>query len=285
MLKIKRYFYFYLTFFILFYNPTFAKITDKCKGKTVCLIVEQNVHKYDLIAINTTTRPVSVNIHLEQENIKSNKNFPLLVILNSKVRRKIAQFKTDNLLNQSNFKLSYSWMYGSFKIKKSTFIYKLPYKISSSYVVGQGFNTKKTHSNLNKYSIDWNMPENTEIYAARSGYVVEVKEDSNETGTTKEYLNKANYIKILHQDGSFAVYAHLKHNGVIVKKGTFVSQGKLIGYSGNTGFSTGPHLHFHVGRPHIYKEKMTEITIPFKFSNCKQRIPFVPIVGKKYKSC
>lgn len=50
----------------------------------------------------------------------------------------------------------------------------------------------------------------------------------------------------MHNDGTFADYAHLKLNGSAVKEGDSVKKGQLIGYSGDTGFSSGPHLHFSV---------------------------------------
>ncbi|MBP6431032.1 MAG: M23 family metallopeptidase [Ferruginibacter sp.] len=71
------------------------------------------------------------------------------------------------------------------------------------------------------------------------------KDDSDEGGILPKYKNKANYIIIKHVDGSYGCYWHLKQNGVVIKKGK-VQKGDLIGYSGNTGFSLQPHLHFAV---------------------------------------
>ena len=66
-------------------------------------------------------------------------------------------------------------------------------------------------------------------------------------GLNKEtYGARANLVRILHDDGSMAIYAHLRENGVMVRVGEKVSLGQLIGYSGNTGYSSGPHLHFCV---------------------------------------
>jgi murein DD-endopeptidase MepM/ murein hydrolase activator NlpD len=51
---------------------------------------------------------------------------------------------------------------------------------------------------------------------------------------------------VLHDDGSMALYAHLREGGVLVRAGERVTLGQMIGYSGSTGYSSGPHLHFAV---------------------------------------
>jgi murein DD-endopeptidase MepM/ murein hydrolase activator NlpD len=107
------------------------------------------------------------------------------------------------------------------------------------------------------------MDEGTEICASRAGVVVTVKEDSNKGGADISYMDFANRITVLNADGSFADYAHLRQNGAIVEKGDEVKAGQLIGYSGNTGWSTRPHLHFQV-----YKAvKFGTETLPVKFLN------------------
>jgi murein DD-endopeptidase MepM/ murein hydrolase activator NlpD len=58
----------------------------------------------------------------------------------------------------------------------------------------------------------------------------------------------ANFIVILHADGTTGEYYHLARDGVAVAEGETVNRGQLIGYSGNTGRSTMPHLHFGVYR-------------------------------------
>ena len=55
-------------------------------------------------------------------------------------------------------------------------------------------------------------------------------------------------MRILHDDGTYAIYAHLNTNSIRVKPGDKVRRGQYIADSGNTGFSSGPHLHFAVVR-------------------------------------
>jgi murein DD-endopeptidase MepM/ murein hydrolase activator NlpD len=72
-----------------------------------------------------------------------------------------------------------------------------------------------------------------------------------------------NKVEILHLDGSVAAYAHLKAQSVPLKICDKISKGQIIGLSGNTGFSSGPHLHLDVTRPiGIGKFK----TIPIRFT-------------------
>ena len=83
--------------------------------------------------------------------------------------------------------------------------------------------------------IDFGCPENTPILASADGTVIRADYDKSGYG---------NYILILHSDMSGTLYAHLNH--MMVMKGKAVSQGDIIAYSGNTGNSSGPHLHFEL---------------------------------------
>ena len=58
--------------------------------------------------------------------------------------------------------------------------------------------------------------------------------------------NYGNYIRIRHANGYKTVYAHLLRFAAGVTKGVKVRQGQIIGYLGNTGMSTGPHVHYKV---------------------------------------
>ena len=77
-------------------------------------------------------------------------------------------------------------------------------------------------------------PGHTYVYAAASGTLETVRNDG-----TKGY---GLHIRIRHTDGSLTVYGHL--SSTLLKQGTQVAMGEKIGVSGNSGFSTAPHLHF-----------------------------------------
>ena len=94
-------------------------------------------------------------------------------------------------------------------------------------------------------TIDFLVPEGTEVYAAADGIVTALKDDSNIGGFDPKYWYEGNYIVIKH-NGESTEYEHFRHKGTIVKLGDIVKQGQLIDYSGNTGYSRGPHLHFEV---------------------------------------
>jgi murein DD-endopeptidase MepM/ murein hydrolase activator NlpD len=124
-----------------------------------------------------------------------------------------------------------------------SYVYDLPFAAGSSHKVVQGYGGWFSHKNI--AALDFYMPVGTPVYAAREGVVYSYKEDSDKGGPLPGYKKQANYIIIKHADGSYGCYWHLQHNGVITKKG-WVQKGQLIGYSGNTGFVLGPHLHFSV---------------------------------------
>ncbi len=125
--------------------------------------------------------------------------------------------------------------------------YALPF-LSTRFQVTQAPQGRYSHSDAeNRDAIDFALPEGTPVLAARRGKVMQVQGNFTENGTDPlRDRQRANFIRILHEDGSMAVYAHLRANGVLVRSGQQVEAGQRIGLSGNTGYSTAPHLHFVV---------------------------------------
>jgi hypothetical protein len=89
--------------------------------------------------------------------------------------------------------------------------------------------------------LDWGMPEGEKVLAVDDGFVIRVDERPDGFGK---------HIKVQHEWGQ-TLYAHLSQFAVVLNQP--VKQGDIIGLSGNTGFSTGPHLHFGM-RVNPYKK-------------------------------
>jgi murein DD-endopeptidase MepM/ murein hydrolase activator NlpD len=163
--------------------------------------------------------------------------------------------------------ISSKFDYGDSKTARhnDNYSYSLPIEIGKEVRISQGFNGKKSHQSIaSKYAIDFDIQVGTKIYAAREGVVVYTITHYKKSGG-KELTYKANKIVILHNDGTFASYSHLKHNGAIIKKGDNVKRGQHIGYSGNTGNSSGPHLHFAVRLPR-------DICVPIYFEGYEGKV-------------
>ena len=127
--------------------------------------------------------------------------------------------------------------------------YRAPFAPARSFTVTQAAPDTITHRDRgSRHAVDIAMPVGTAVHAARDGLVINVAHRYFRGGTSREVRDEANFVQILHDDGTTAVYAHLQLNTVRVRPGQRVQRGEYIANSGNTGYSSGPHLHFVVLR-------------------------------------
>lgn len=132
---------------------------------------------------------------------------------------------------------------GKFK-DDSSYIYSLPFETGKKVFLVQGYETMFSHKASK--ALDFKVKTGTKVCAVRNGIVVAARKDSDRRGLKQENLSDGNYIFIRHDDASVAQYWHFRNEGVLVKVGDSVTTGQLIGFSGNTGYSAFPHLHFEV---------------------------------------
>ncbi len=149
--------------------------------------------------------------------------------------------------------------------------YPLPWA-GGPFRQSQGANGSYSHFTAKgRYAVDVAMPEGTPILAARAGVVVATLNSQAGAGPNPA----GNFVRILHDDGTMGVYLHLQQGSVQVGPGQRVRAGARIAASGNTGRSTGPHLHFVVQR----NVGLTVESIPFQFAQPVDSLPNFAVGG------
>jgi murein DD-endopeptidase MepM/ murein hydrolase activator NlpD len=158
----------------------------------------------------------------------------------------------------------------------TSFIYRLPFADNKNVFLVQGYESAFSHKG--NLALDFKVKTGTPVYAARGGVVTAARGDNNRHGLKPENLSDGNYLFILHNDGSTAQYWHFKKEGVLLNEGDTVTQGQLIGYSGHTGYSAFPHLHFEVSGNDI---NGNYANLPTRFSTSRGLVYLRP--GRFYR--
>lgn len=141
--------------------------------------------------------------------------------------------------------------------------YLLPWQPGQFYECIQGNNSVADHHGVEAYAFDFPMRPGTLLQAARAGTVSMVKSDSNVGGFSIAFANDANYVVIDQGDGTQALYLHLMYRGALVQVGQSVQQGQPIALSGDTGWTSGPHLHFVVEQRSLTEHLTQAVPISF----------------------
>jgi murein DD-endopeptidase MepM/ murein hydrolase activator NlpD len=171
--------------------------------------------------------------------------------------------------------------FGDPEARPAQYVYALPYPSGLTFSVLQGFHGAFSHRGSNEFAVDFNCPVATPVVAARPGRVVAVNASAQGSGTTPEYLDdkRANFVLVLHDDGTLGEYMHLAPSGVRVKPGQHVERRQPLGLSGNTGFSSTPHLHFQVMT--AADDGIAKQSFPFELA-IKPHRSSQPVLGQRY---
>ena len=239
-----------------------------CSNDTVCIKTEKSSKGITLSVLIKRRAPITVDLSIKTKNAQVRWLNKASETYNKQGEYPLAIITPVNSSKGWNYNYRYYYQRGSlYASHDSSYVYLLPVKTKLPVRVTQGFGGQFSHQAHDYFAIDLDVPTGTPILAARAGRVVAVKEDSNKGGPYLKYAKDGNYVAVLHDDLTIASYFHLKQNGASVKEGEQVKRGQLLGYSGNTGFSTVPHLHFVIQSTKNGKEKRSHA---FKMKSGKQ---------------
>lgn len=234
----------------------------------------------DIIVHNLTGGPMEVEVKLgDAQNIAADPALPRRVVLEANASPVVSTARSADPYQAASFSVEAVAVPGDPRGRPLDVPYRLPLESGTRYAIGQAFNGRFSHNDVqNRHAVDLGVEEGTPVVAARDGVVVQVERDFFESGSDRERLaGRANYVRIMHEDDTMAVYAHLAYESVLVKPGDVVLAGERIGRAGATGFATGPHLHFVVQR----NGGMRLESIPFRFAGPDG--PYTPEESRRWQ--
>ncbi|MFZ6731356.1 M23 family metallopeptidase [Undibacterium sp. Ji42W] len=266
--------FFLLPFFLV--APLCLAEPIQARNDPVRIETVKGVSSNTLMATNTSRMPVTVTLQLSNfSNLTSSKPWP--------IQAQMAGGQTMELVEiaAANRQFGYTMDYRSYIVQgdprarhDASISYQIPFVASQGFQVLQAADGPQFthHTVATRYAVDIEMPMGTIVVAARAGQVVEVVSQFADDGRAEPaYMDLANYVRILHDDGSWADYFHLMQNSAHVQPGMRVEPGQVLALSGNSGYSATPHLHFHVQ----VNQNGTVISLPFHFINSHDGI-FTP---------
>jgi murein DD-endopeptidase MepM/ murein hydrolase activator NlpD len=194
----------------------------------------------------------TVAISASMVNIESSVPLPVTADVYADGPTELTRLRPRSLLQGSYFSTRVRWVPGRRGgVHDDSHLYSLPYDGNRSFVVLQAAMGAFSHGAGSgaEQAVDFGVPAGFTVRAARGGVVVAVRQDSALGGPEKRFESCANYVVVRHPDGTYGNYAHLARHSALVEVGQTVEEGAALGLSGNTGFASGPHLHFDVYRP------------------------------------
>lgn len=177
-----------------------------------------------------------------------------------RARARGAHLLPAHLWSSPRYRYRWAYRFGRRDARPDEVPYHLPWAVGGRYWLGQGYFGKLSHAH--EHALDFRMPEGTPVLAARAGIVAATEGSFTRGGLSPDLRAKSNYVVVAHADGTIGTYRHLAFHGVAVQVGQQVRVGQRLGSSGNTGFSSKPHLHFDVRVP---SDGHHDHTVPTRF--------------------
>ena len=218
-----------------------------------------------VVFVNNAGGPVTVEIDVtDAKNVRTEPEvLPARVVLPGRSETRALHIVAINPAAGFRYGYKYTYMPGDYRaVPDENARYALPFPADRKFRINQAFGGAFSHNEpQNRYAIDFGMPEGTPVLAARDGTVMTVDNDYYGNGLDMDkYGDRANNVRIVHDDGTMAVYAHLQLESARVQVGDRVHTGQVLALSGDTGYTNGPHLHFVVQR----NQNMVMLAVPIQ---------------------
>lgn len=233
----------------LFLIGTSGTVSADCRDAWICVDTINDGGNIELRARNLREYPVTYTLSVRTRSLDVAGPKTITRTLQGRQSQSAFRLSRSQGNPEGSYRYYLDWTVGDRNaVHDDDHLYVLPYGPGKAYRVIQGYGSRFSHTGLEEFAIDFDMPVGTPVHAARAGIVVRV-EQSNDVGCWRDGCGRyANYVVILHEDGTTGEYYHLKQNGSLVDVSDRVERGQHIAYSGNTGHTTMPHLHFAVYR-------------------------------------
>lgn len=242
-----------------------------------------NFHR--ILAVNNGPAPIAAKIEVTMEgNAATDRQWPAYVTVSPNQSLPVGRILRAKSNGQGyGFKTTSSYRIGDLNAQHALdATYRLPFADGLSFRIEQApYGPITTHTTPESaQAVDITMPEGTLVLAARAGTVVDVESSHSESGKLEHLRNRANGVVVAHDDGTMGRYGHFTPGRQLVKPSQRVQAGTPLGYSGNTGFSSGPHLHFAVTRVVItHSGALVEESLPITFYAHNPPVTFKPMAG------
>ena len=252
-----------------------------CKDEWICIDAVDQGGNVELRAKNLRDYPITYTLRVRTRDLAVDGPKTVTRTLAPQQSAQVMTLNQERENQGGKYDYTFDWTVGDKDaVHDEHHVYSFPYASGKSHRILQGYGSRFSHTGLEEFAIDFNMPVDTPVHAARSGVVARV-EESHSKGCWEDGCGRyANFVVILHSDGTTGEYYHLNKNGALVEVGDSVAQGQLIAYSGNTGHTTMPHLHFAVYRAVAWGETQS---IPVRFQSADGIIDR-PRRGRRYKA-
>ncbi|PNS07429.1 M23 family metallopeptidase [Solilutibacter silvestris] len=219
-------------------STAIAPVEGRSGSSKVDLVLERNGDHIDVLVDNPLAGPVQAVVTLD----RNGRQEETAAVVSPGNRSRLVQLPIGQAIN-----VQLQAIPGDPALQPRPFDYVLPVPAQGLRIDQADGGAHSHNDDENRHAVDFALPMGTMVSAARDGIVMDLDNDEpDNTGANSNRRARANFVRVLHVDGSMALYAHLQRGSIPLHRGDRVAIGQRIGSVGNSGWSTAPHLHFAV---------------------------------------